>query len=110
MSEQSELPSTPDGPVALCVFNDSTGIVEGPIEVSEALFNSLHRSLAGIQAISQILAASGVAEEDENQEPLNNFLVGGLTDAIQMLSAFSIDAMERLIDRRNSAECGGRHG
>ncbi|CAE6946103.1 hypothetical protein R69608_05529 [Paraburkholderia nemoris] len=110
MNDRTAPPSALDVPVTQCVFNDSVGIVQGPVEVGEAVFNRLHRSLSGIQAISQILAANGTAEESNNQEPLNGFLVGGLTDAIQMLSVFSIDAMERLIDRRNSTECGGAHG
>jgi len=86
---------------APCIFNESLDIADEPIDVPAVLFSNVHRSLLGIQAISQILAANGIAEENSSHERLNGFLVGGLTSAIQMLSEFSVAALEEVVSRRD---------
>lgn len=86
---------------APCIFNDPLDIADEPIDVPAILFSNVHRSLLGIQAISQILAANGVAEANSGHEPLNGFLVGGLTGAIQMLSEFSVTALEEVVGRHD---------
>src|ERR1700737_3524409 len=103
---QAAIEST--GETAACIFNESDCIVEGTVEVHEARFNDLYRSMLGIQAIAHILAANEVIEEDAAKEPLNGFLVGGLTAAIQALSGMSLNAMEKLAERSN-AQRGNDH-
>ncbi|WP_176956934.1 hypothetical protein [Paraburkholderia caribensis] len=73
-----------------------------PVEIDATLFNRLHRSMHGIEAISRVLSQNGAAAESEGGTPLNGYLVGCLTDAIHALSEYSIDAMENLIDRREA--------
>lgn len=89
-----------------CIFNRTFDVAGGPIEVHQSLFNKLHRSMQGIETISRILTASAVAQDNMGEEPLNGNLVGGLTDAIQALSEYSLDAMERLVERNARIEDG----
>jgi hypothetical protein len=81
----------------------SFDVANGPVEVDKFSFNKLCRSLQGIAAISHILNANMVAQEDMDGTPFNNNTVGGLTDAIQVLSEYSLNAMEQLAERQERA-------
>lgn len=60
--------------------------------------NHVYRGLYGINTISQILIANGVAE-DCDQAPLNDTVVGGLLDAVNALSSLMMIEIDRLADR-----------
>jgi hypothetical protein len=59
--------------------------------------NTIYRGLSGIRAISQILTASSVAE-DCDEQPLKPVLAGGLLDAVSALSSLMVSEIDSLAD------------
>lgn len=86
-------------------------IYEEGVTVSAAVsvLNKLYRSVQGIAAITQILDNDNTARTSA-QPCLNNFLVGGLLSAANILAENAEDAICNLAESAEKRSEGGGHG
>ena len=74
--------------------------------------NKLHRALQGIDAITRILIANGVQEDNHCGQPLNEYIEGGLLVAANALAEMSVSEIEGLAswqDKYDSSNAEVRH-